>query len=286
MSYIANKVLQEVGSPPAVPTQSEFNHLLAKLAPEKLVEVKNQLKIVMKRKQGVGDPYKIAQTERLAKEVLNYKQVDGMATSEPELQCNKTQVLEMELLKLKGQFQKNKATTMNLIKKLNNQWTVDKESIKELTVSRREELQLIDTVKRDNLDLIHKKHQLELDLIEMSERLEYLQGSLTISQQAVQEKDLKLMGVENEKLEMVNQIEMLKQLNLRCYDSTGQNHFCKKEISNPETCTSPANPSRGVYLSLAILTFCGIIYFYLFSPSANLSEAICTDCDYERVSLR
>lgn len=288
-----NRLLQEVGSPPDVPTQSKFNHLLANLEPEKLVEMKNQLKNVLKKKQDDDDYYKVVvPTERVPKDVLKHRQgvkYETTAISEPETHCKQTQILEMELIKLKGQFHRNRTATMNFMKKWNDERTMVKESIKELTASRREELQLIDVVKRDNLELIHKKHQLELDLIEMSEKIEYLQGNLNEAMRKAQEKDSEIFTMKNEKMELSSQIDILKLINLPAFVEPEPQPCCPTLSDNFDTERwSQFLPSNVFSVGIILLISSLVIYFYIFSHSSSveISESVCEDCDYERVSLR
>lgn len=260
MPSISREILQEIGSPPALPTKRQLNSLVAKLEPERLVEVKTQMKEEIRRK---------------------FQQVEPVSTLEP---VNKTHVLEMELLKLKGQFQRNKTTTMHMFKKLSNERELVKESIKELTTTRSEELNLIEAVKRDNFELIHKKHRLEMDLTELAGEMEVLLGSLDETQRSVQEKEQRMQSLEDEKLEMRKQIEAME-LKLRVNNELDLKAKNFQETPTTKSSTGSVYSSENYFLiiciSVILLVGLFLSYFRLKQEMA-IPGSTCKDCNYER----
>lgn len=273
------EMLQELGAPPEVPTKQEFNKLVAKFEPERLAQVKAQLKEVLKRNQNPVEPPQklIRSTDKVTKENLAEPVMDNnvgsVVTTEPS-KINRTHILEMELLKLKGQFYRNKTNTMNLIKKLSNERELVKDSIKELSSTRREELDLVEAIKRDNLELMLKKNQLEMDLMDITERMEMLLGSLSESQMSNKEKEARLKLVEMERFEMSKKIETLE-LKVKI------NHF---EPQRRDTFDWNAFISPLCFKSLLVLLICIAVfnYFYSSPTQAVLPDSTCIGCDYER----
>lgn len=277
MSYHSarlREVLQELGAPPELPTQRELNNLVAQFEPERLEQVKTKLKDVLKQNQTEAEhPTKLDKTDKVTEVCYTDR-----TSSEPS-KTNRTHILEMELLKLKGQFHRNKTTTLNLIKKLSNERELVKDSIKELSSTRREELDLVEAIKRDNLDLIVKKNQLEMDLMEMSDKMEMLISSLGETQRCTNDKEQRLHSLELEKLELSKQIETLK-LKVKI------DHFEPQRQIPPNIEWNPfANlPLPICFKSLLVLLICfaGFCFCYSRSTDQVFSDSTCKDCDYER----
>lgn len=274
-SAIIREMLQEMGARPEMPTKRQLNKIVAKVEPQRLEQVKTQLKDVLKRRkqQDVERPEKLIRNDKEVSDLpLNETIVDP---SEPN-RINRTHVLEMELLKLKGQVQKNKTATMHL-KKLIDEREQVKETIKELSSTRREEIELVDAIKRDNSELVQRKNQLEVDLYDMTERMEMVLDSLKETQKSVNEKDMRLQSVEMDKFELRKIIETLE-LKVKI-----------SELEKTQITKAPSDWNLGsvipIHLLLkgfAFIFLCvSVVYFFNFKNSA-VSEVPCKECDYER----
>lgn len=267
-SSSVREILQELGSPPELPTKRELDRMLAKFKPEKLVRAKTKLKEVVRKK---FHPH-FEETPPL---------IDGISTALEEKPVNKTHVLEMELLKLKGQFHKNKTTTMHMIKKLSNERELVKESIKELTTTRSEELSLIEAVKRDNFDLTQKKIQLEEDLASLSERIEMLLGSVSATQRNIVAKEEKLQSMEQEKFEMNKKIETLEQKLKE--NGNEKRPECLHHQPTTNSGGSESTDNSFLYFGIFVLFVAALVFFYRrLSSVSEIPELPCKDCDYER----
>lgn len=274
---VIRDVLQELGAPPELPTTRRLKNLVAKIEPERLQQAKTDLKdVFMKRNQDTDhSPTTLFPSPR--------RPAAEKASSEPSSQINRTHILEMELLKLKGEFHKNKTTTKHLIKKLTNERELVKDSIKELSSTRREELDLVGAIKRDNVELMQRKQELEVDLMDLSERMEMLLGSLGETQKSVREKEQKLQSVEMERFEMSKQIETLE-LKLKL-----NNFEPKREVTSKASCDWGAYLANVMHTPLCfqsviilLLSVAFLYYCYQRVSVVALAEPLCKDCDYER----
>lgn len=266
------ELLKELGAPPELPTEKKLKTLVAKIEPERLEQAKKQLKEAWKKKLESPKPVLLFP---IKEEKMDTGVVQRSAYSEPS-KINKTHILEMELLKLKGQFHKNKNTTKQLIKKFTNERELVKDSIKALSSTRRDELNLVDAIKRDNVELVHQKNRLEVDLCDLSERMEALLGNLGETLKNCQDKDARLQSMEFEKFELRRQIETLE-LKLEI-----NNYAPQKEClvwRQLENISLPLNLKSLLILILAIVLSC---YCYQKFTPESLPEAFCKDCDYER----
>lgn len=273
--------LQEVGAPPKLPTKDRVKRMLEKIEPERLEQVKGQLKEAaqLKRKQEIETPaiFLPVQVKIEPQESTCY--TSRFTCSEPS-KSNRTHILEMELLKLKGEFLKNKTTTKHLIKKLSNDRELVRDSIKELSSTRREEQDLVEAIKRDNLDLLNRKEKLEVDLFDLSERLEDLLENLGENQESMKDKEERIQQMEMEKSEMRRQIETLE-MRLKIKDE----FLPVQKKENLEW-----NPFGDFEVPFSLKRILGLIFLLLlfyflynkFSPPHHVQAPFCTDCDYER----
>lgn len=265
MPQTDREVLQEVGGPPDLPTKEDFRNFIAKLEPGKLTEAKTQIREMVKRK---------------------WPSDQKGNNSTEAVPVDKTHVLEMELLKLKGQVHKNKNTMMHLIKKLSSEGEMVKESIRDLATTRSEELNLIEAVKRDNFELQQKKNQLELDLIDQSERMEQMMASLAVTQRSIREREQKMQSLESENFELNKQIETLElkiNLSSRCDQqvtfAASPPVIVPREVNNGDFL--PDWGSLHNYLMISLIIFIVAAYF-IYQGAIFPETAPCEDCDYER----
>lgn len=275
------ELLQEVGGPPEVPTPSRFHNLVARMEPERLEAAKTQLKEVLKRKN--VDPLKLVlndEPHRTHNELTDINGVQRTVCSDPS-QVSKTHILEMELLKLKGQFHKNKANTLNLIKKLSNEREMVKDSIKELSTTRKEELDLVEAIKKDNLELMQRKHQLEWEVLDLTKRLELAMDCFKETETSLHEKEQKLMDTQMEKLKLSKHVEILE-LKLSSFEKQQQSSCCSFDWNSYSPNIQWPLCLRNLILICLVCIVVPYLYFSGGSADLQLSEPICNECDYER----